>query len=819
MKFLFILTFFSLVTVHATAQNNVLKKSNLPANLVLKGTVVDTLTGNAIEFASIRLLSVKDSSVITGGLTDSIGSFMIPNLMTGTYILKVSFIGYTTKTINPVNLAAGQSIFEIGSISLRPSVQSLEEVHVIGTVDVLKTGIDKKVYNVGEDINNQGSSASELLNNVPSVDVDQDGNISLRGDGNVIILVDGRPSALTLNGGLSAIPANSIERIEVVTNPSAKYDPDGTSGIINVVLKKSRLRGMNGQLTATGATGPLLNTGFNFNYRNKKWNFFTNVATNYSDGYRNFDSELSRSLTDGNYILFQDRPGTHQREGQSLRLGGDYQLSDNQTLGASVNFSRNTQERYGMLLNRYYSPASELLSDFDREAIDNSNDQNLEFNINYSNKLKKNRGEIAVDLNSSNRTDGDEGNYTSWFRTIDGTPYTDSTWVQRITKGDETQIYTGSLDYVKSLDKQKARIEAGAKMIVRNQSSNSVSKRMDEASDQFVLDTLANFTYRYNEQITAVYGIWGQEVKKWKYQVGVRGEYAQQIPYIISEDTKIVNDYFSLFPSAHLRYGLAENKEVSLSYSRRINRASSGQLNPIVNFSDPLNLRSGNPFLTPEYVNSFDLGFSRDAKKFNFTTSLFYRYTTNVIQRVKTFYDDNVTLTSFGNIDESQSYGFEAVLSYKPINWWKNALSINGDHIQYKSTLESSNFNNSGYNLSVKYSGSVEFWKKTTTVQLNAQFNSPRYTAQGKILPRGAVDLSAEKKINSSWSAGMRVSDVFNTRGFSYEFVSGNVTQSGNFKWQTRRIYLTLTYKFGKLELSKKPGRDGDAGGSGGFDF
>ena len=298
----------------------------------------------------------------------------------------------------------------------------------------------------------------------------------------------------------------------------------------------------------------------------------------------------------------------------------------------------------------------------------------------------------------------------------------------------------------------------------------------------------------------------------------MRGEYAQQIPYLIDEDKKIVNDYFNLFPSGHLRYDLNKKREISLSYSRRINRASSGELNPFTDYSDPLNLRLGNPYLSPEFINSFDFGYSIEKDKFVFTSSLFYRYSTDVIQRIKVFYEDNVTATTYGNIDQSQSYGFEAVINYKPVKWWRNTLSINGDRIEYFNANGNGTFNNSGYNLGLKYSGTFDFWKRTASFQVNVRYNTPRITAQGKVLPRAAVDISSDKRFNDHWSIGMRLSDVFNTQGFSYDFEQEYIRQTGDFKWLTRRFYLTVTYKFGKLELSKKESRSASAG-EGGFDF
>ncbi|MGJ8661875.1 MAG: TonB-dependent receptor domain-containing protein, partial [Bacteroidota bacterium] len=718
----------------------------------ISGQILDSISGENLEFVSVRVFTQKDSSVIGGGLTDSLGKFEISNLKASRFYLVVSFIGYQTKTIRNLQFIQNNPLLVLGKISLKPSVQNLSEVQVVGQLDVFKTGIDKKIYNVGEDLNSQGGSASDVLNNVPSIEVDQDGNVSLRGDGNVIILVDGRPSTLTLNGGLQGLPANSIERIEVVTNPSAKYDPDGTSGIINVVLKKAKLRGVNGSVSATVATGNQINGTATINVRTSKINVFSTYSNRYTEGYRNYNGELFRTTNLGTTLLEQNRPGTHLRKNQNLRMGLDYYITNNQTIGFSVNGALGYQDRYSELNNTFYDVNNDVYSKYSRYSNDISEDQNLDLNLNYQNELKNNKGELSANFTTSFGNDNNRGEYNNEYFIDNYGISTQSRLSQRLNKEEDNVVTTGQVDYSRSLIKQKARIELGAKGIFRNQNLLTKSETLDDSTATYFEDTLANFSYKYNEQVTSLYAIWGQQLGKWKYQLGLRGEYAQQIPYLIKEDKKIVNDYFNLFPSGHLRYDLNKKRELSLSYSRRINRAGSYQLNPFTDYSDPLNLRQGNPYLKPEYINSFDLGYSAEKGKLVFTTSLFYRHSMNVIQRVKVFYSDNITATTYGNIDKSQSYGFEAVLNYKPTKWLRNTLSLNGDRIEYFSASGEGAFNNSGYILAVKYAGIIDFWKKTASFQVNVRYNTPRITAQGKVLPRSTMDISADKRFNDHWS-------------------------------------------------------------------
>lgn len=813
--------FVSFLLLSTVGFSQLAPKSNGAKNLNITGLVIDSVSFENLEFVSVRLISLPDSSTVGGALSDSTGRFTINGVAAGEYNLKFSFIGYNTKEIFIGNINDSKKDWDLGRVSMRVStVQDLEEVKVVGQLDVLKAGIDKKVYNVGEDLNNQGSTAADVLSNVPSVDVDQDGNVSLRGDGNVIILIDGRPSAMagSLSAILSSLPANSIERVELVTNPSAKYDPDGTSGIINIVLKKNKLRGFNGEVSLTAATGNQLQGSATLSYRNNKFNLFANYANSYREGYRNFDGQTETTLSDASVSkLVQSRPGTDTDESQNFRFGVDYNLKDNQIIGVSTNYSLSERTRFGMLYNESYFN-NDLVRKWERRMVDPSNDNNLDLNAFYKWTFKQDLGEFSVDLRRSEGKDINSGTYIENYFIENGEEVQKNRLQQHLQNDDQNVLYSAQTDYSRILKKWNGRVEAGAKHTISDQNVLSYSEAYDYSAMGWNPDTLANFTYRYQEQITAVYGIFGQAIKKFKYQVGLRGEHALQRPILESENLRINNSYYNLFPSAHVRYQLKKNQELALGYSRRINRARSRQLNPFTNYSDPNNLRTGNPYLKPEYVNSYDLSHSYEGKKLTLTSSVFYRQTTGVIQRIKVFYPNNLSAVTYGNIDESRSYGFELVANYKPYKWWRNTFSVNGDHMQFIDRSGISNFNNSGYNLALKWAATFDFWKKTASLQINTSYNTPRITPQGKVQPRQAIDISGDKKFkDNKWTVGFKVSDIFNTRGFQYDFDQGSNRQQGKYKWQTRRIYLTLSYRFGKYEV-RKGDRSGDQGG-GGFDF
>jgi outer membrane receptor protein involved in Fe transport len=792
---------------------------------ILTGRIVDKLSDKPMEYVSFRLFSVKDSSVAAGVFTDPDGRFNLEQLAYGNFYGKLTFSGYETITINDIKISPSIKSVNLGTYKMIiDKTIDFEEVKVVGQLDVLKAGIDKKIYNVGEDLSVKGGTANDVLNNIPSVEVDQDGRIMLRGDGTVTVLIDGRPSSLSGGNGkslLDALPAGSIERIEVVTNPSAKYDPDGTSGIINIVLKKNKLKGFNGMLTANVGSGNLkggnlADGSFSLSYRNGKFNAYGSYSGRYMAGYRNNYSSLEQTFSDNSSLkIVQNRLGTDLNAGHTFRVGSDFYLKPRHVIGFSATGSIGQRDRTGDQWNTTYDGDGNVISFWNRVSNDPTNQQNFDLNVNYKFDLKDDKGSFTIDANQSLGKEEIAGYYEQTDYNLDSTLIGSYLLDQQLFNTEKNNVTTVQSDFTYLLPKRKARIETGLKAIVRQQGVDTYSESRNQSSGIYEEDTLANFIYQYDEQIYSAYGIFGQELGKFRYQAGVRLEQSYQIPNLISDTIRIVNDFFNFFPSAHIRYAFTPKSEVSLSYSRRINRAGSSNLNPFTNYSDPYNLQRGNPNLQPEYIDSYDLGYTNERKKVTLTTSIFYRYTTGVITRIKEFYADNTSAVTYANIDKSYSFGTEMIFIVKPTTWWRNSISGNANFIQYDDNTNS--FNRSGFNWNLKYSGTFDFWKKTASIQINGTYNAPRITVQGTARRRGALDISGEKKFKDGmFSVGFRVSDIFNRQGFEMQVNQPTIRQDVEFKWLTRKYFITFTYKFGKLEISKK---NQGGGGEGGFDM
>lgn len=785
----------------------------------LDGQVFDSISRKPLEYVEIRLCRVADSSVATGIYTDENGKFVIEQIPVGKYFVRVQQVGYREKIIPNIQLTQAKPLRKLGNISLASDAADIGEVEIIAENPVLQTGIDKKVYNVSEDLSVQGGSANDILNNVPSVEVDQDGNISLRGDGNVTILIDGKPSSLSGGNGkslLAGIPAGSIERIEIVTNPSAKYDPDGTSGIINIVLKKNIKLGLNGTVNVSAGTGDVYTGAVSMNMRNTKFNIYGSYSYDHREGYRNNFSTLTQTYNGDSTVYFrQERYGTDYSESHTAKIGMDIYLKDRNTLSWNISGNTGQRDRFGDQTNNRYGETNDTLGYWNRTSFDPGNNKNLDLGLNYSWEFKEEKGTIDWGAYQSLGNTDNAGYYTQIYTYPSELTDLD----QRLFSDEKNNITTLSMDMVRIL-KAKWRTESGLKLIHRNMGVDTHSDSRDSLG-VYQSDTLAFFNYEYTERIYSAYGILAGSNGKWKYQAGVRIEQSYQEPNLISKNESYKNEYFNLFPSAFVRYQVMKAGEISLGYSRRINRPNADNLNPFTSYADPYNLRRGNPALRPEFIHSIDLGFEYTQKKWSLTASVYQRYASQVIQRVKVFYEDGTSAGTFANVDNSVSSGGELVVQIRPLPIWRNTISANGNYIVYTDDNQTANWNREGFIWGMKYASSLELWKRTLTLQINGRYNAPSITAQGRMQPRGSVEFSAEKSFREGrWAVGMRISDIFNTQGFEFEVEQPAIRQKSEFKWETRRLILSFRYKFGRTDFTERKKNNADQqGGGGGFDF
>ena len=777
----------------------------------IKAMVLNNEDGSPIEYANLKVYNSSDSSVVQGGFSDENGRVVVEVENNGQFYGLITSFGFLTDTIQDIEISSLKNRVNLGKIFLiSEKSQDLDEVTVKAEKEVIETSFDKRVYSTEDDLTSQGGDITDILNNIPSVEVDNDGNISLRGSGNVMILFDGRPSAMSAGaeGALDGIPASSVERIEVVTNPSARYDPDGTAGIINIVLKKNKLRGVNSKIDLSGATGHLYNGSVNFNARNENINFYTNYSYRYREGYRNNLNDRLGILDGEEVRLLQDRSGTDTRRSHTAKVGSDFYISDNDVIGLSLSGTINDRIRTGDQYN-FESFDDELNRYWQRSTIDPRDRMSMDINADYKRDFDDQKGSLLAVVTQSIGRSESFGRYEEYYYRPDGQVLSPGYFYQFQDRYNENSTLTASLDLERNVS-ENFRYELGAKSIINRELRGNYMEILDTVTNEIVPDFNVINDFRFDEQIYAAYGIIAHQVgERFKYQVGSRFEQAFTQPQLLTTNEDFENNYFSFFPSGHLIYGDDDMGEFSLSYSRRINRPRSWNLNPFPLFSDPLNLRQGNPALQPEYINSYEFGYQKQLDDLTLSGSIFYRHTVDKIQRVREFLPNNVSVNTFANIDESYDYGIELIGIYSPFSWWKNIISFNGFESRLAANVGGVDLRNQGISWSTKLNSTFNLFDGTTTIQLNAQYVAPTFTVQGFYQRMTGVDVAINRNfLNKKLSVGLRVTDIFDQQGFYLEVSDGAFQQESMYKWETRRVYLNVSYKIDNKnarDKNKKP--------------
>ena len=663
-KNLLLLTSLFLASFYASAQHG---SPGTPgqqsANKTIQGTVVDSISGHYIQFASVAAFRMRDSSLVSGAITTEKGFFAIPGLSPGKYMLRITFVGYKTKEYGPIALSPQSGdIYNAGKIEVSFSTANLDAVVIVGEKPYIEMDLNKKVVNVAENVNISGGTAIDVLETVPSVTVDMDGNISYRGSENVTILIDGRPANISgsRKAALEQIPANMIESVELITNPSAKYDPEGTSGIINIVMKKRK--GQNTSLITSVNVDSRLGYSGNIavNHGFKKLSLFA------SYDYRHSNRGSSGSITRYNYIASpylteQNSDNSSVSDGHSFKLGADYFANAKNTFGFSMNGSIWDSKSDGLSRNEDSNSELAYIRKYINENLDNYTHNYVNGNIYYTRKFAKPGHILQVDLNYSQGnfdsfSDQYKNFYSEQWTLID----TIETWLETINSESLNSTILGKIDYTLPFN-ENAKLETGTHFTRRTMTSDNAYYSGFSSLESLPFDTLRSNDFIFEENVLAAYANFSGKFKKWNYSAGLRFEYAVAIPSVSNDTSTYINNYISVYPTAAISRKIKEGEEIQLTYSKRVNRPGFHSLSPFINYSNSPNLRGGNPYLKPEYIHSVELGYMKIWKKTSFMPSLFYRRTVDLISRYRITYLDSFSLATFENIASADAFGLEQI--------------------------------------------------------------------------------------------------------------------------------------------------------------
>jgi outer membrane receptor protein involved in Fe transport len=781
----------------------------------ITGTLLDQRTHQPLPFANVLLLRAPDSTLVLGAQTAANGTFSLAKVGLGTYLLRVKALGYRP-TRRRVTLAAASPAVQLGELLVAPGTVQLSSVVVEGEKAAIVDDLDKKVVNVSKDLNSVGGTAADVLQKVPSIAVDQNGQVSLRGNSSVTIYLDGKPAPSSLR--LDQLPASRLESIEVITNPGAKYSAEGTGGIINLVQKKQTKDGWNGDALATIGTRDKYSGALNLNRKAGKFNWFGNF-----DGLDNRfrgSSALQQVATADGRTTRTDQVGSstrHQRN-LGLRLGADYTISEEQSFTLATELYKNdlqSSENFTTLLTRDNAPAINLANQ--NAEVDDLYNARLVGNYRHTWAAHKGR-----ELTASATYILDGGTVAIEQRVLDG-PASYPRLARRQFLDVTINMPSAQVDYVHPLD-EKRRWGAGLKTYVNVTPGSADYAVQPAGSGEFIRQEAQSYSYHFQRLIQEGYGTYQQKTGKWDYQAGLRAEFTGLRARV--QPTGSVNQQFlNLFPSATVARALPHDQRLQLSYSRRLNRPNFLQIVPLPIYADARNYTVGNPGVLPEYVNALELGHQASWKATTLSSTLFGRFTNQAIQGLRTVdttatrlsgQPDFITRTSYTNFGHTANYGLELSLTQTVTKWWKIVANGSFYHNQVTNyTGEGTRANLTG----TAYLLNTFTPTKRLAVQVSGNYRGPQVVTQGRFRSVYGVDVALRQRLLRDRAAlTLRVSDVFNTRRQYNELLSEALTANLQTKYETRVGYLGFTWFFG----SNKPASDidnqpqGDPGGFGG---
>ena len=762
--------------------------------ILITGTILESGSQQPVEFATVMIGDKTTRQPLTGATTAADGTFSV-STNTQDFYVEISFIGFATKTLNEFTIVEGKA--ELGDIVLSNDSQMLDEVTVRAEKSQTEFKLDKRVFNVGKDLSTTGASALEVLNNVPSVNVSIEGEISLRGSQGVQILINGKPSVLAADGGnaLGTITADMIQQIEVITNPSAKYDAEGTSGIINIVIKKEERKGMNGSVSLNTGAPHNHSFGLSLNRRTEKFNLFTQLGA----GYREMPNEsenINRDLDNNTTVLSN---GTEYRNETfyNFILGTDYHIDDYNVLTLSGNFAYEVEDQPSETNFSLLDASGAEVSEWKRTEETKATNPKWQYELQYKRDFKDDKDHTLL-FSALGNFFGKDQSSEFFDSTVSGS---DADGTQRTRTDFQEAENTFKLDYTKPFS-EKLTLETGAQYVINDVSNDyEVNNLID---GEWINDPRQTNVFEYAQNVMAVYGTGAFEGDKWGVKLGLRVENTDLNTLLANTNESNDQNYTNFFPSAHTSYKLSEGISLQAGYSRRIFRPRLWDLNPFFNIRNNFSIRTGNPDLQPEFTDSYELAsiFILGKTSLNFT--VYHRYTTDVVERISTF-ENNVNTTKPLNVGTNGATGLELNGKYTPNNWLTFTGDVNYNYFNRQGELEATSFDfnadqwSSKLTTKIKLPAGIDF-------EVTGQYQSAEQSVQSRQSDQLFADLGLRKKIlNGKGVLNISVRDVFASR------IGESITDQSGFYLYSRRqrgrfVTLGFSYGFGKGEAMEFSG-------------
>lgn len=793
--------------------------------LKISGKVYDKANNLPLEYSIVYIKNTQNPSAVFGGTTDDKGAFSI-DVPKGSYNIKIDFMSFkpyeVTMTIDKNT--------DLGNIQLDTDSQMIEGVEIIAERSTVELRLDKRIYNVGQDMMVKGGTISDVLDNVPSVSVDVDGTIMLRGDTNVKILIDGKPSGLAginINDALKMLPADSVEKIEVITNPSSRYEAEGGGGIINIILRKGKNDGINGSFTVTTGDPANHSISANVNHKTEEFNIYTTQSYNQRGSKGNFlnDIENLDPLTgDTTGFINEDRHNERLNKGYTGTVGIDWNLTDSFSWSNSLTYRKDNSSNPTMVSIDYYDPNMGLLSKTSRDNYDVGTGEDVDYSTGFIKKFSKDGHKLSADFSVAYNKNDNLSNITTQNLTLD-----QITRLERTANISRNNRNLAMLDYVLPIEKN-TQFEAGYRGNFSDVVIDYKVENFNQGNDQWENDANYSNILGYKENVNALYTQLGSKFGKFSVMAGLRWEDTNiEIDQRTSQIYKNKR-YDNLFPSVFFNYELNDEANISLSYSKRVSRPRSYYINPFSNLSSNVSLFRGNPDLDPAMSNAFDLGFlKRWGNRVTLSTSMYFNHTTDSFQFIRYVEEINnidVLVTSPVNLGVQDRFGFEFTLNYNPFRWWRLNGNFNlyrnetkGDYTYYdlNNNMNTQNFDNVAYSWFSRITSKITLPYKIDW-QTNATYRAPEENAQGRSKGVLSANLAFSKDmLKDKGTISVNVSDVFNSRKRISETELLTQNSYSEMQWRERQITLSFTYRFNKPKERERPQRNG--GGYGDDEF
>jgi outer membrane cobalamin receptor len=784
-----LLFFFSLFFLIAYS-NSCFSQNNTSGTI--KGIVLDKTTNVPLESASVRVIKSEDSTLFKGVSTDKEGKFIVTEIPYGLYTVKINFIGYIFAVAKNVTVSSEKKVINFGTIKLEPSSELVDEINVVEEAPAMTFENGKKIYNVEKDLTAKSGSVLDLMKNIPSVDVDNEGNVSLRGGGNVKILIDGKESALLSNGNqaLQNISANTVEKIEVINNPSAKYEAEGISGIVNIIIKKGQNIGYNGNVRLNTGTKDKYN--FSTGSSLKKGNYCLNGNYGFWNFYNPGHSTVERTSFQSieSRTTMQDLYWYFKGIGHFGSVGADYDFDKFNTLSMTGNvFYYRSDFGKGNFLN-FYDLNNNITNSLHNYNNDGREGTSIEGMLSYNKKFEEKGRDLTIQANYSRRKQDHPLDFTNY--NPDNSVY--------YTKAEDHftfNLLNSQADYIHPLGNE-SKLEGGLRTTYRNVGADYKFLILDDNTKQWLVYQNRINDIDLDEIISASYLTLSGKYKELSYELGLRGEYYYRKFSLLQGTEKYSQNYFDLFPSISLTQSINKENAIQATYSRRINRPGMYQLNPFVFQNDEYSKRTGNPYLNAEYVNSFELGYTRYLDFATLTLTGYWRNVLDNINPIKNIDTNGAVFTTFKNTGTSNTYGLEFIIQLSPVKWWNINGSANYFYNKITGDGTSFNFDNSYKGFSSRFTSNMNI-PNLFDIQLQYEYEGVRLTPQGRFNPAHLLDISVQKGfLDRKLILGVRLSDIFDKDAIDYSLNTNDFSQVVFEKGNTRILYFTLSFNFGE---------------------